>query len=80
MFTHYYIEQKVVEEGVGYVDLIITAFSTPDGSIFLAAGPVLSYYEFKQPLDDRLTDEAWRDMLVSPDKPEKPLWYQQIMP
>jgi hypothetical protein len=78
--THYYIEQKVVEEGVGYVDLIITAFTTPDGSIFLAAGPVLSYYEFKHPLDDRLTDEAWRDILASPDKPEKPSWFQPLMP
>ncbi|MBN2590755.1 MAG: DUF3160 domain-containing protein [Sedimentisphaerales bacterium] len=70
----------VVEEGVGYADMIITAFTAPDGSIYLAAGPVLSYYEFKQPLDDRLTDEAWRDMLVSPDKPEKPAWFQSLMP
>jgi hypothetical protein len=73
-------EGKVLEEGVGYVDLIITAFATPDGSIFLAAGPVLSYYEFKQPMDERLTDEAWRDMLVSPYKLERCVWYQQIMP
>ncbi len=73
-------EGIVVEEGVGYVDLIITAFATPDGYIFLAAGPVMSYYEFKQPLDDRLTDEAWRDMLASPDKPEKPVWFQSLMP
>jgi hypothetical protein len=77
--THYYIEQKVVEEGVGYVDLIIVACSNPDGSVFLAAGPVLSYYEFKHPMSDRLTDEAWRDLLVSPDKPERPLWLQPLM-
>ncbi len=73
-------EGKVLEEGVGYIDLIITAFNTPDGSVYLAAGPVLSYYEFKQPMENRLTDEAWREMLVSPDKPEKPAWFQSLMP
>jgi len=47
------LEGKVIEEGVGYVDLIIIACPAParsaetsphpDGSVFLAAGPVLSY-------------------------------------
>jgi len=77
--THYYIEQLVVEEGVGYVDLIVVACPAPDGSIFLAAGPVLSYYEFKHPTEERLTDEAWRDMLASPEKPDRPLWFQELV-
>ena len=77
--THYYIEQLVVEEGVGYVDLIVVACPTQDGSIFLAAGPVLSYYEFKHPMEDRLTDEAWREMLASPEKPDRPLWFQELV-
>ncbi len=71
---------KVLEEGVGYVDLIIAACPAVDGSIFLAAGPVLSYYEFKHPMSDRLTDEAWRDLLKSPEKPERPPWFQPLMP
>ena len=74
------IDSKVLEEAVGRVDLITVAFPAPDGSIFMAAGPVLSYYEFKHPMDDRLTDEKWRNLLVSPDKPERCAWYQQIMP
>jgi len=49
------------------------------GSISLAAGPVLSYYEFKHPMSDRLTDEAWQDLLDSPDKPERPKWYVPLM-
>jgi hypothetical protein len=77
--THIF-EESVVEEGVGYVDLIIVACSAPDGSVFLAAGPVLSYYEFKHPMDDRLTDEVWRDMLASEEKPERPQWFQPLMP
>jgi len=64
--THTF-EKQVVEEGLGYVDLIIVACPRPDGSIFLAAGPVLSYYEFKHPMSDRLTDEAWRDNRLSAD-------------
>jgi len=76
--THIF-EKSVVEEGVGYVDLIIVACPVPDGSIFLAAGPVLSYYEFKHPMDDRLTDEAWRNILASPKKPDRPLWFQELV-
>ncbi|MFQ6034302.1 MAG: DUF3160 domain-containing protein [Sedimentisphaerales bacterium] len=72
-------ESNVLEEAVGYVDLIIVACPTPDSSIFLAAGPVLSYYEFKHPMSDRLTDEAWREMLASPDRPDRPRWFQPLL-
>ncbi|MBN1362312.1 MAG: DUF3160 domain-containing protein [Sedimentisphaerales bacterium] len=64
----------VLEEAVGKVDLIVVACPAADGSIFLAVGPVLSYYEFKQPMSDRLTDETWRDLLDSPARPDKPAW------
>ena len=75
----YSYEALVVEEAVGNVDLIVVAFPAPDGSIFLAAGPVLSYYEFKHPMSDRLTDEAWRNLLTSPERPERPKWYVPLM-
>jgi len=64
---------KVLEEGVGYVNLILVAYTVPDGRIIVGAGPVFSYYEFKQPMDDRLTDEKWKEMLES-NPPEKPEW------
>ena len=63
----------------GKVDLIVVACPTPDGSIFLADGPVFSYYEFKHPMNDRMTDEAWRDMLESDQKPVRPTWYAPLM-
>ena len=63
----------VLEEGVGYVDLIIVAYRLPDGRILCGAGPVMSYYEFKHPMDDRLTDEKWRGVL-STDPPDRPAW------
>ncbi len=63
----------VLEEGTGYVNMLVVAYKVPDGRIFLAAGPVMSHYEFKQPMDDRLTDEKWREMLKE-NPPERPEW------
>jgi len=65
---------QVLEEGVGYVDLILAAYKLPDGRILVGAGPVFSYYEFKHPLDDRLTDEKWQEMLEAGSAPERPGW------
>ena len=64
---------QVLEEGVGYVKLIVVAYKVPDGRILVGAGPVMSYYEFKHPMGDRLTDEKWRDMLED-SPPDEPAW------
>lgn len=69
--------KMVLEEGVGYVDLILVAYIVPDGRLIVGAGPVLSYYEFKQPMDDRLTDEKWKEILET-EPPEKPGWVDWI--
>jgi len=65
--------KRVLEEGVGYVKLMVVAYKVPDGRILIGAGPVFSYYEFKQPIKNRLTDEAWREMLKS-NPPKSPEW------
>ena len=65
---------EVLEEGVGYVDLMLVAYMVPDGRVIVGAGPVLSYYEFKHPLSDRLTDEAWKEMLEQGNEPDRPDW------
>lgn len=49
------------------------AYTVPEGVMIVGAGPILCYYEFKYPREDRLTDEAWREMLES-DPPENPGW------
>jgi len=64
---------QVLEEGVGYVRLMLVAYKVPDGRILIGAGPVMSYYEFKHPMDDRLTDEKWRNLLAS-NPPKRPKW------
>jgi hypothetical protein len=70
---------RVLEEGVGYVDLIVVAYKVPDGRIIAGAGPVFSYYEFKQPMDNRLTDEAWKELLHNDKEPERPIWVSSVM-
>ena len=65
--------KQVLEEGVGYVKLMVVAYKVPDGRILIGAGPVMSYYEFKWPMSDRLTDEKWQEMLES-NPPEPPEW------
>ncbi|MBN2110805.1 MAG: DUF3160 domain-containing protein [Methanosarcinaceae archaeon] len=64
---------NVLEEGVGYVDMIVVAYELPDGRILIGAGPVMTHYEFEQPMSDRLTDEAWREMLET-SPPSKTKW------
>jgi len=66
--------RQVLEEGAGDVDLILAAYKVPDGRIIIGAGPVFSYYEFKQPMTERLTDEKWREMLKQGNAPERPDW------
>jgi Protein of unknown function (DUF3160) len=63
---------SVLEEATGYVDLGVFVYRQPDGSLVIGAGPVLSYYEFKHPMADRLTDEKWRDVLDNKVKDTKP--------
>jgi len=66
--------RQVLEEGVGYVDLILVAYKVPDGRLIVGAGPVFSYYEFKHPMAERLTDEKWQEMLKQGDAPGRPTW------
>ncbi len=66
--------RQCLEEGVGYVKLIVVAYRLPDGRILVGAGPVMTHYEFKHPMSDRLTDEKWREMLKDDKAPELPEW------
>ncbi len=70
--------QQCLEEGVGYVHLLVAAYPVPDGRIAVAGGPVLSQYEFKQPMADRLTDEAWRETLQA-QPPQRATWTESFV-
>ena len=63
---------SVLEVASGKLDNCVVIYQRADGVIEAAMGPVLSYYEFTWPMSDRLTDEAWREMLLN--NPERPDW------
>ena len=71
--------RQVLEEGTGYVDLIVVCYRQPDGRLVAGAGPVLSYYEFKHPMSDRLTDPKWRQMLQGGKAPQRPKWLKSYV-
>jgi hypothetical protein len=59
----------VLEEGVGTVFLLFCVVKI-DGKILITQGGIFSYYEFLQPMKERLTDEQWQTM----EKPPLPEW------
>jgi hypothetical protein len=65
---------RVLEEAAGFVKLLVAAYPLPDGRVTLGAGPVMSYYEFKWPMSDRLTDEKWAGLLETGQQPLEPTW------
>ena len=69
--------KKVLEEGTGFIKTAIIAYKLPQGHIVLGMGPVFSYYEFKQPMENRLTDEAWREILET-NPPDEPEWIENF--
>ncbi|MBW6473457.1 MAG: DUF3160 domain-containing protein [Anaerolineaceae bacterium] len=70
-------ENQIMEVGVGYLNRIYVVIPV-NAEVYVAQGGVLSYYEFIQPRQERLTDEAWREMLQK-DPPNRPAWTVNFM-
>ncbi|HUU29416.1 MAG TPA: DUF3160 domain-containing protein [archaeon] len=68
---------QALEVGVGYPLALYVIVPTPSGPV-ITIGGMFSYYEFKHPLSDRLTDEAWQDMLVSGQPPLPAEWLDEF--
>jgi hypothetical protein len=65
--------QSVLEEGVGSCKFLVAAIDNEnDHTIYV--GPAYSYYEFRQPAANRLTDPQWSRMLTSKKEPPRPAW------
>lgn len=66
----------VLEEATGYISDIYVVMPV-DGVMKILKGGVYSYYEFSWPMDDRLTDSKWWDLLDSAESPPNlPEWTQ----
>ena len=64
---------KVLEVGVGDVNFLIMAIDN-GGDRAVYVGPVYSYYEFRQPASDRLTDQQWQARIRQGKLPPRPDW------
>lgn len=64
---------QVLEEAIGHV-YTIYAVVPVDGELRIARGGVFSYFEFPWPINDRLTDEKWREMVNYGEAPAQPEW------
>jgi hypothetical protein len=71
---------EVLEIGTGFFDRIYVIVPNDVGDFLVAQGGVYSYYEFAQPTSDRLTDEAWRQMLRDDAAPDRPAWQDPLFP
>jgi len=65
--------KQVLEEGVGSPFNIWVIIEDGKGKR-LCRGAVFSYYEFKHPMADRLTDEEWQEMQKKKKRPSQPGW------
>jgi hypothetical protein len=67
-----------LEEAVGY-PLEIYVIVPEGDSLRMTQGAIFSYYEFDQPIAQRLTDEKWREMLRKKEAPDMPQWSEGFM-
>ena len=75
----------VLEEAIGGISEIYVVVPV-DGKLRIAKGGVFTYYQFEQPLSDRMTDSQWRQRLgleltddmqyIQDDSLEQPQWTQ----
>lgn len=64
---------RTLANAVGLADYMYVVIPTPDG-LQLARGGVLSYYEFTTDINQRPTDEAWREDALAGNVPPRPFW------
>lgn len=69
---------RVLEEATGYI-FEIYAVVPVDGNLRIAKGGVFSHYEFPWPLNDRLTDRKWHEMLDSGQAPPLARWTEAFI-
>jgi hypothetical protein len=70
--------RQVLEEAVGHPFNIMVIVEDDRGRR-VCNGAVFSYYEFKHPMRDRLTDEKWQLMLKQRKNPPQPEWVKSFM-
>lgn len=71
--------EQVLQIGTGKIDYIYVVVTGDDGTLQLARGAVYSFYEFRNDINNRLTDEQWREMIINGQTPPRPDWVSEFM-
>lgn len=69
----------VLEVGTGDFNSIYVIVPDGAGGFQVATGGVYAYYEFWQPREERLTDEAWWLQIDADTLPERPWWVREYL-
>jgi hypothetical protein len=70
--------QTCLEVAVGDAMLGVVAIDN-DGDRMAYVGPLYSYYEFRQPVGQRLTDPEWAQMIYGGKTPPRPEWTKEFV-
>ena len=70
--------KQCLQVATGKLRLMAVAFYNPEGELLAGLGPVMTFYEFRHPMNDRLTDEAWQQMLGTETAPADPEWVRNF--
>ena len=73
------VHRKALEVGIGYPYKIYVIVQDEAGNLRLTQGATFSYYEFLQPMTQRLNDEEWFEMLRT-NPPDIPEWIENSLP
>ena len=68
----------ILYEATGNADVIYVTVEI-GGKVYLTRGATFSYFEFTNPLGDRLTDEQWQERLEKKNIPGRPLWMKPLV-
>lgn len=68
----------ILHVGVGYANDIYVLVEI-EGYLYITKGATFSYYEFPQPLNERLTDEKWQEMLKEGKRYPVPSWMDEVI-
>jgi len=71
--------EAVLQIGTGKIDYIYVVVTGDDGTLQLARGAVYSFYEFINDINNRLTDEQWREMITNGQIPPRPDWTSEFI-
>lgn len=71
--------EAVLQIGTGKINYIYVVVTGDDGRLQLARGAVYSFYEFTNDINNRLTDEQWREMITNGQIPPRPDWASEFM-